>query len=292
MPLTLDKEGVAMTEIDRRPTNAEAFHRMHAGSELLILANAWDGVSARMLVNLGAKAVATSSAAVAWSHGYPDGNALPVPLLLTSLRDIAHVVTVPMTTDIEGGYSDNPDTVGETVASLLDLGVVGINLEDGRSSPDLLCAKIQAVRESATRAAVRLFVNARTDVFLKKNICGPDTLAEAIARSDRYAEAGADGIFVPGITNADAIKTLAREIPRPLNVMARPGLPPARELRQLGVRRLSAAAWLARVALRAFRETAATFLATGDSDLLAGASGLLVDYNAMLSEAHEHPASR
>ena len=281
-----------MTEIDRRPASAEEFHGMHSGPELLILANAWDAVSARVLVSLGAKAVATSSAAVAWSHGYPDGNALPVPLLLGSLRDIARIVRVPMTADIEGGYSDNPNTVGETVASLIDVGVVGINLEDGTGSPDLLCAKIHAVRESTARAAVRLFVNARTDVFLKKNICGSDTLAEAIARGNRYAEAGADGIFAPGITNADAIETLASEVPRPLNVMARPGLPPARELLRLGARRLSAAAWLARAALRALRETAATFLATGDSDLLAGASGLPVDYNALLSEAYEHPASR
>jgi 2-methylisocitrate lyase-like PEP mutase family enzyme len=292
MPLMLDNEGGAMTEIDRRPAKAEEFHGMHSGPELLILANVWDAVSARMLVSLGVQAVATSSAAVAWSHGYPDGNVLPVRLLLTSLREIARVVTVPMTADIEGGYSNNPDTVGETVASLIDVGVVGINLEDGGSSPDLLCAKIQAVRESATRAAVRLFVNARTDVFLRKNICGSDTLAETIVRANRYADAGADGIFVPGITNANAIETLAREIPRPLNVMARPGLPPARELRRLGVRRLSAAAWLARASLRALREAAATFLATGDSDLLAGAGGLLVDYNALLSEAHEHPASR
>jgi 2-methylisocitrate lyase-like PEP mutase family enzyme len=270
---------------DKRVAAADEFGRLHDGPELLILGNVWDAASARVLVSQGAKAIATSSAAVAWSHGYPDGNALPVPLLLATLREIARVVTVPITADIEGGYSDDPRTVGETVSALIDVGAVGINLEDGAASPDLLRAKIQAARQAADRSGVLLFVNARTDVFLRKQTCGSDAIAEVIARAGGYIEAGANGIFVPGVTDARAIETLAREIPRPLNVMARPGLPLAADLKRLGVRRLSAAAWLARVSLRALRESAATFLATGDSDLLAGASGLTVDYNALFSQS-------
>ena len=266
---------------DERVANADKFRRLHAGPELLILTNAWDAASARVLVGLGAKAIATSSAAVAWAHGYPDGNALPVRLLLATLRDIARVVTVPLTADIEGGYSDDPRRVGDTISALIDVGVVGINLEDGSGPPDLLIAKIQAARQAAEESGVPIFVNARTDVFSRNLSSGHHAVLEAIARAKNYSAAGADGIFVPGVTDSGAIEQLAQQITRPLNVMARPGLPLVRELQRLGVRRLSAAAWLARVALRAVRESAATFLATGDSDSLVAAAGLAVDYNAL-----------
>jgi len=249
--------------------NVDLFRRLHAGPEILILTNAWDGVSAKLLESLGAKAVATSSAAVAWAHGYRDGNALPAPLLLATLRDIVRVVSVPVTADIEAGYSDDPHAVAETVRALGDLGVAGINLEDGGGSPDLLCAKIEAIRNY-------IFINARTDLFLHNTGLSLD---ETLVRAARYADAGADGIFVPGITDAKTIETLAREIRLPLNVMARPGLPPASELQRLGVRRVSSAAWLARAALKAFRDAAAGFLANGDSDALSAASGPPADYN-------------
>jgi 2-methylisocitrate lyase-like PEP mutase family enzyme len=270
-------------DAQRQISKADLFRRLHSGPDLLILTNAWDAVSARVVVDLGAKAVATSSAAVAWSHGYPDGNALPVPLLVATLGDIARVVSLPITADIEGGYSDDPREVGDTVGAVIDVGVVGINLEDGQASPDLLCAKIEAARQIADRQGVPLFINARTDVFLRPPHPGHDLIVEAISRGDRYAAAGADGIFVPGITDPAGIETLARQIRLPLNVMARPRLPLARELQRLGVRRLSAATWLARAALRALHEAGATFLATGDSDLLAGASGVLVDYNGLFA---------
>jgi 2-methylisocitrate lyase-like PEP mutase family enzyme len=266
---------------DSLAAKADKFRRLHNEPELLIITNAWDAASACVLVSLGAKAIATSSAAVAWAHGYPDGNTLPTRLLLATLRDITRVVTVPITADIEGGYSDDPRTVGDTISALIDVGVVGINLEDGSGSPALLCAKIEAARRAAEHSGVPIFVNARTDVFLRKLTCGPDAIPEAIARAKNYSAAGADGVFVPGVIDAGTIEQLANEITRPLNVMARPGLPPAKDLQRLGARRLSAAAWLARVALRVVRESGATFLATGDSDLLAGASGLTVDYNAL-----------
>lgn len=222
---------------DSHPGAAQEFRRLHAGPDLLILCNTWGADSAHVSVSVGAKAVATSSAAIAWSHGYRDGDALPVDLLLATLRDIARVVTVPITADIEGGYSEHPEAVGETISALIDAGVVGINVEDGSRPPDLLCAKIHAARQTADRNRVALFINARTDVFLEKPTRGVDMIAEAIARAPRYAEAGADGVFVPGISDAGAIGTLAQAIPLPLNVVARPGLPCARQSQRLGVRR-------------------------------------------------------
>jgi len=251
------------------------FKDLHAGPDILILPNAWDAITARVVADAGAKAIATSSAAVAWSHGYADGNALPVPLLLATLRDIVRVVTVPVTADIESGYSDDARTVGETVRALLDIGVAGINIEDRGESPDLLCAKIEAARNAGP-----IFINARADMYLKKQ---DNALIESIARARRYADAGADGIFVPGVTDAAEIATLAKEIALPLNVMARPGVPSAAELQRLGVRRLSAAAWLARAALKTVHDVASAFLANGDCDALGAAAGAIVDYNGLLA---------
>ena len=264
--------------------NAGRFRELHSAPDLLILTNVWDAVSARVVADVGVKAVATSSAAVAWSHGYADGQVLPVPLLLATLREITRAVPVPVTADIEAGYSDDPRRVRDTVTAVIDAGVVGINLEDGAGSADVLCAKIEAARQAAVDCAVPLFVNARTDVFLRRLASGEVAVTEVISRASRYVAAGADGIFVPGVVDPASIGTLVREIARPLNVMARPGLPPARELQRLGVRRLSAATWFARAALRAVHDAASTFLAGGDSDALAGASGASVDYNALLRE--------
>jgi 2-methylisocitrate lyase-like PEP mutase family enzyme len=278
----------ALDNHEKSVVNADLFRRLHSGSELLVLTNVWDAISACVVVRQGAKAVATSSAAVAWSHGYRDGNALPVHLLLDSVAAMTRVVSLPVTVDVEAGYSDDPRSVGETVAALIDLGAVGLNLEDGSGSPDLLCRKIEAVRQRAQHKGVPIFINARTDVFLRPLTREDDRLAEAIARARRYANAGADGIFVPGVTDAEVIATLASEINVPLNVMARPGLPSGPELQRLGVRRLSAATWLARVSLQALSEAASTFLATADSDSLSAASGPVVDYNALVAvSSHE-----
>jgi 2-methylisocitrate lyase-like PEP mutase family enzyme len=248
---------------------SRTFRRLHAGPEILILANAWDAGSARLIESLGARAIATSSAAVAWSHGYPDGHALPVPQLLATLSAIARVVGIPVSADIEGGYASDPVAVGETVARVVDAGAVGINLEDGTASPDLLCVKIEHSKRAAARHGVDLFINARTDVYLHGLAEGAAALDETIARARRYREAGADGLFVPGILDTAAIRAVAAAIDLPLNVLAWPGLPAAAELRTLGVRRLSAGAAVARAALASARSFATAFLATGHTEPVA-----------------------
>ena len=136
--------------------------------DILILPNAWDGASAAVMADAGAKAVATSSAAVAWSHGYPDGDALPLPLLLATVSAVARAAgDTPVTADIEGGYTDDLGELGETIRAVIGAGAVGINLEDGRRDPDLHAAKIEAARKAADATGVNLFINARTDVYLK-----------------------------------------------------------------------------------------------------------------------------
>lgn len=267
----------------KNPDLATAFHALHRGPDLLILANAWDGGSARLIESLGARAIATTSAGVAWSHGYPDGDALPVPLVLATAAAIARVIRVPLTMDIEAGYSDDPEAVGRLAAQLIEAGVVGINLEDGSKPPDLLCAKIARIRRVAGELGVDLFVNARTDVYLRGLVPEPDRLAEARTRAARYSGAGASGVFVPGLVEPSAIAAIAGAIDLPLNLLAWPGLPSAAELVRLGVRRLSAGSAIAQGALTHARGLAAAFLRDGQREVPADGAITHRDMNALIA---------
>ena len=245
------------------------FRDLHAPGRLLVLPNAWDAGSARLIEECGAAAIATTSSGVAWARGYPDGNALPTRVLAAAVAEIARVIRVPLSADVEAGYSDDPRAVADVVTAVIGAGAVGINLEDGAGTPDLLCAKIEAVKAAAARAGVDLFVNARTDVFLKQ-LAPPERAVEAtIERARRYRTAGCDGIFVPGLAEPAAIRAMVAGVaPLPLNVMAYPGLPAAAGLRELGVRRLSAGAAIASAALGRARARASGFLADGRSEAL------------------------
>lgn len=264
-----------------RPDAAKVFRRLH-GQGLLVLPNAWDGGSARLMESLGAKAVATTSAAVAWSHGFADGDFLPVPLLAATVADMARVLTVPLSVDVEGGYSTDPSAVGDTVARVIDLGAVGINIEDGSGTPDLLCAKIEQARRAGSRLGVDLFVNARTDVYLRGLAPRDRRVEETLARAERYRGAGADGIFVPGVTDASEIKTIASAARLPLNVLARPGLPTASDLEALGVRRLSAGSTIAEAVFANAAARATAFLRAGVSEPLADGALRYADINALM----------
>lgn len=261
-------------------SNADIFHSLHA-SGFLTLPNAWDAGSARVIETLGASAVATSSAAVCWAHGYADGHHLPVDFLVATVREITRVVSIPVTCDFEGGYADDPAQVADNIAKVIDAGAVGINIEDGREAPELLARKIAAVREAAAKVGVNLFINARTDVFLKGLAEGEAAVAESLRRGTLYREAGADGLFTPYIVEEAHIAAIAADCGLPLNVMARPGLPVAATLEALGARRLSSATGLARAALAALKTATTAFLETGDSDALSAAGGPPSDYNKL-----------
>ena len=260
-------------------SQAATFKQLHAGPQILVLPNAWDAASAALMEDAGASAVATSSAAVAWAHGYADGDLLPVPTLLAAIGEIARVLKVPLTADIEGGYSDDLETLSETVRGVIDAGAVGINLEDGVRDPALQARKIEAVRKAADQAGVALFVNARTDVYLRGLAQGEAALAETLRRAELYRAAGADGIFVPGPVDEALLGTLAREIALPLNVMGRGGAPSAARLQTLGVRRLSSATAPFRAAYAALGRAMSAFLESGDADALAQAGQGLTDLN-------------
>jgi 2-methylisocitrate lyase-like PEP mutase family enzyme len=244
---------------------AQAFHALHSKG-LLILPNAWDAGSARIVEHAGAKAVATSSAAVAWSHGYPDGEAIPPEVLISTVREIARVVSIPVTADIEAGYARDPRAAGDFAARVIDAGAVGVNIEDGLDAPELLCAKIEQVRRAAARSGVDIWINARIDVYLHKRAEGQAAYDETVRRAQLYREAGANSIFAPGAVDETTIGNLVREVGLPLNVLAWPGLAAASRLAQLGVRRLSAGAGLAKASLGHSYELAQAFLADGRSE--------------------------
>ena len=220
-------------------TKAETFAGLHKGPEILVLPNAWDAASAAVMEDAGAKAVATSSAAVAWAHGYPDGDFLPLPNLLSTISAVARVVSVPVTADIEGGYTDDLGQLGETIRAVIGAGAVGINLEDGSRAPDLHARKVEAARKAADATGVALFINARVDTYLRQLFAGDAAEAETVRRAELYRRAGANGIFVPGPTDDALIGRLAKAIEAPMNVMLIAGLSPAVRLQELGVRRLS-----------------------------------------------------
>jgi 2-methylisocitrate lyase-like PEP mutase family enzyme len=258
--------------------SSQRFRNLHQGPGLLLLPNAWDSITARLIESLGAKAIATTSAGLAWSRGYPDGNALPEDQLIAATRDIARIIRVPLTVDIEAGYSDDPGAVARLVACVLAVGVVGINIEDGEGSPDLLCRKIAAIRDHVAHLGTDLFINTRTDVYLRGVASGEAAIEEIIRRASRYRAAGCDGLFVPGLSTADAMAAISAAIePMPLNIMAVPNLPSIDTLQKSGVRRLSAGSSIAQAAIGCTSHLASSFLA-GTMNEMFDASA---DYDAV-----------
>jgi 2-methylisocitrate lyase-like PEP mutase family enzyme len=247
---------------------AKQFHDLHSSSELLILPNAWDAGSSRLFEDAGAKAIATTSAGVGWALGYPDANTLPVAKLAALVDGITDAISVPLTVDVEAGYTDDPKKISHNLKPIIEAGAVGINIEDGEGAPELLARKIERVRKTADSAGVKLFINARTDVYLNQVGQPESWIEETIARATLYQAAGADGLFVPGITAVLAIKGVADGIKMPLNVMARPGLPIAKELSKLGVRRLSAGGAISQVVWNHAYDLAKLFLQSGDSHVV------------------------
>ena len=264
-------------------SQAEAFHALHAGPEVLLIPNGWDAVTCKLMETMGAKAVATSSAAVAWAHGYPDGDYLPRPLLVQTVSSAARVLSVPLSADIEGGYSDEPAEVGETVAAVIGAGAVGINIEDRGEAPEKLAGKIAAARAAAERSGVKLYINARCDLWLRGLAEGEAAVADAIARARIYEDAGASGFFAAGIAGAEHIAAMVAGTRLPVNVMTMASIPDAKALAALGVRRLSSATSPGRVAWQAMRDAMGPWLETGDNAALAKAAGGPFNYNALFS---------
>jgi 2-methylisocitrate lyase-like PEP mutase family enzyme len=233
-------------------------HALHAGPGVLVLPNAWDVITARLFESAGFPVVATSSAAVANALGYADGRALPLDLHLATVARIVRGAHVPITIDMENGYADEPSDVAAAISALAATGAAGYNLEDTKAPHELYSIEQQVARLRAARAAAPdLFLNARTDVFLEE--IGPEAsrFDEAAQRLRAFADAGADGVFVPGVADPELIARLVGVTPLPLNLLAGPQLPDAASLARLGVRRVSVGSWPMRRTLGVLREIAA-----------------------------------
>jgi len=241
------------------------FRELHSNpKQPLLLPKVWDVGGARIVESLGAKAVATTSAGVAWSLGYQDGNATPVRLLGQLAGEIVKAVSIPVTYDFEAGYSDDPSKVIENLKPLLDAGISGINIEDGTDEPALLANKIEAIKHELSSNGVDLFVNVRTDVYLQDLVADEKKVKETLDRANLYQSVGADGLFVPGLSDSAHILKIAKGTNLPVNLMASPELPKVEGLAKLNVRRLSAGTALAQIAYHRIAHLAADFLKDGD----------------------------
>lgn len=262
------------TQIDR----AQAFRRMHDRSAILLLPNAWDAGSARLFARHGFAAVATTSAGVAWSLGYADGEQAPLAEVLAAIARITRVVELPVTADIETGYGETPEAVAATVRAVIAAGAVGINLEDGRPghgplrSVEEAAARIRAARGAADAAGVPIVINARVDNWLQDDAtAAAERLADAVRRAQAYRAAGADCIYPIGLGDRATLAALVQAIDAPVNVAAGPGVPDLAELARLGVARVSTATRFATLALAAVDRAAAALLESGRFDGLASA---------------------
>ncbi|GAB3344934.1 isocitrate lyase/PEP mutase family protein [Lysobacter tyrosinilyticus] len=223
---------------------AQRLAALHVKGNPLVLYNAWDAGSAKAIASAGSTVIATSSWAVAAAHGYEDGESIPLSLVEQITARIVGAVDVPVTVDVEGGYSDDPEVCAENVARLVDRGVVGINFEDrivagtGLHEIQAQSERIAAIRRMADTRGIPLFINARTDLFFGADV-SKELLAEARERAKAYAKAGASGFFVPGLIDLHAIAALCDTIDLPLNVMSMPGLPDVPTLANAGVARIS-----------------------------------------------------
>lgn len=263
---------------DEQKAKAMAFRGMHRGPKILMLPNAWDVISARIFEEAGFGALATTSAGVAFSLGYPDGETISREEMVARVGRIARAVKVPVTADMEAGYGPRPEDAARTAREVIEAGAVGMNLEDGTRSGEtrglaelsLQLEKIHAVREAALKTGVLLVLNARTDVYLVKAGDPAKWYDEAVRRLVAFRDAGADCGFLPGVMDADTIAKAVQDVRFPLNILAMPGSPTIPELEKLGVARVTFGSGPMRATLGLVRKIAAELRMTGTYAMLEG----------------------
>jgi 2-methylisocitrate lyase-like PEP mutase family enzyme len=267
------------TELQK--AKSAAFRALHRGN-ILILPNAWDVASARTIQQAGGSAVATTSAGIAFSLGYPDGQRISREEMLTVVGRIAAAVRVPVTADVEAGYGERPEDAARTARDVLAAGAVGMNLEDATGDPQhplfdltLQIERVKAVQET------EIVLNARTDVYLLEVGAPEKRYDEAVLRLAAFRDAGADCVFVPGLRDAATIGRLVKDLQCPVNILAGPGSPPVPELRKLGVARVSVGSAAMRATLGLLRRIAEELKSAGTYATLEGGISF-ADANRMM----------
>lgn len=215
----------------------QIFKNLHHREQPLLIGNAWNAKSARIIEEAGFEAIATSSGAIADSLGYKDGENIPFAEMLYIVKRIKSVTSIPVSVDMERGYSDDPEVITENIQKIIDIGVAGINLEDHQGE-EIFLRKLYAVHNYLQQTNQELFINARTDVFLQK-LANP--LETTIKRAALYKDAGADGLFVTGVQDIEIIKNIVSAVSLPVNVVGVSALSSVAQLAACGVKRISMA---------------------------------------------------
>jgi 2-methylisocitrate lyase-like PEP mutase family enzyme len=265
---------------------AICFRDLHRGPAILRLCNVWDAASARIVEAAGFPAVATGSAGVAYSLGFPDGEAIPMDEMLAHVRRIADAVSVPVTADLEAGYG----SIEKTAEGLVAAGAVGLNLEDTQAGalldiPQQL-DKIRAVRSIGARLGVPIVINARTDIFLNQIGDAATRLDRSVERLTAYREAGADCLFIPGVRDEETIARLVQALRSPINILGAPGCPPADRLQELGVARLSLGSGPMRATMALTRRIAEEFRDAGTYSTMLADTIPYPDANRLFAPRH------
>ncbi len=266
-------------DVRAQAEKAERFRKLHHGPRILALPNAWDVASARVLEEAGYPAIATSSAAVAFSLGYPDGQRISRDQMLEVVGRIAHGVRVLVTADMESGYGTTAKEMMETAKAVIAAGAIGMNLEDVTGDDEstqvntaLQVEKIRAIREAASSGGVPLVLNARTDIYLIPIGEAAMRFERTVERLRAYNKAGADCVFAPGLSDRHTIAELVKAIAAPLNILVSANCPSLAELEKIGVARVSAGSAVMRATLGLVRRIAKDWMESGTYDsLLAGA---------------------
>jgi len=269
---------------------AERFRKLHHGPRMLLLPNAWDVASGRILEEAGHPAIATTSAGIAYSLGYADGQNISRDEMLSMVSRIARAVRVPVTADLESGYGTTPKAMSETVTAAIEAGAIGMNLEDlsGDDKQPLVdlplqVEKIQAIRESAAAMGVPFVLNARTDVYLAG--IGPEATRfdRTVERVRAYRKAGADCVFAPGLTDLDTIAELVKAVDAPLNILALAAGPPMAELERVGVARVSTGSGIMRAAMGLTQRIAKEMIAERSCQSMFAGATPFVDLKRMMT---------
>jgi len=279
-------------DITAQGRKAEELRKLHGGPRVLVLPNAWDVASARVLEELGFPAIATTSAGVAFALGYPDGQRVTREEMLDVVGRVARAVRVPVTADMEAGYGTTPKDMAETAKAIVTAGAVGLNLEDVTGDTEssqvetkLQAEKIRAVRETSAALGVSLVINARTDVYLMP--IGPEAtrLERTVERLRAYRAAGADCLFAPGVSDRGLIQKLVKAVAAPLNILVTPECPSIQELEKLGVRRASIGSGVMRSTLGLVRRIGKELLEKGTYSTVFGGAIPFAELNALLAQS-------
>ena len=256
-----------MTSKDFNKEKEKQFYELHYNDQLLILPNIWNPLGARLLEELGFKAIATASASIAFANGYDDGEKISFDELIYILTKIVKSVKIPVTADIESGYAENNSILKENIKSLVDTGISGINFEDSHHDEEKLFSKevqsekIYLIKKTALSTGSNLFINARTDVFLKENhLSKEEKIANAIDRGIAYKDAGADGFYPIFLKEKESIKKVVEEVTIPINILMLPGIPDFKELKESGVARISLGPGFLKYAIHSMKDIAEKLL--------------------------------